>query len=59
MLTLAFWFWLFYVLGIVGWLWLGWPQRTTRPLWFGEPLISAILFFIIGLRVFGPPINGH
>lgn len=52
------WFWLFYVLtalaGVFGW------YRTDPPnrWWGGAFLFFMILFFLIGLEVFGSPRKG-
>jgi hypothetical protein len=55
-MTLAIWYWIFFILGIV----LGGFIAYTpgNRWWFGAPLIYTILFFILGLAVFGSPIRG-
>ena len=57
-MTIAFLFWLLFILWVVFGVWSNWPRDATRgysPL--GDRFIIIILLFIIGWRVFGFPIR--
>jgi hypothetical protein len=61
-MSLAIWFWIFYVLGILVGGYVGYdvPAGTQRSrFWFGGTLVYAILFALLGLRAFGSPVSGH
>lgn len=49
-MTLAFWFWLLWLLGLLLSVW-GWRQTPPRVLLWA-------LLFILGLKLFGFPIRG-
>jgi hypothetical protein len=55
-MTLAFWYWLFMVLWLIFGAWMAMPPRSDVGWRWG--LIPFILFVIIGLKLFGSPIQG-
>ena len=48
-------FWILYLFWILFGLWWNWPGYQT---WVGGNLLTAILIFLLGWGVFGPPIHG-
>lgn len=54
-MSLAIWFWIFYVLGLCGGFYFAYAP--TNRWWFGAPLVNAVLFFLLGLAVFGSPVK--
>lgn len=55
-MSIAIWFWLIYVLCVIFGVWAEWPaDHNYRP--FGSRLVLWILLGLIGLRVFGSPIQ--
>ena len=57
-MTLAVWFWLFYVLSLVFGIWGEWTPVPGNPYvrraWY---LVIYLLLAIIGLRLFGSPVQ--
>ena len=57
-MTLAVWFWLFYVLSLVFGIWSeytpGQPYRIYRGGWY---ILLYILFGIVGWKLFGSPVQ--
>lgn len=59
-MTLAFWYWLLWVGGLLfsGWGWIG-VEPGGRRFWLvGGGLLVWVLFLLIGLKLFGSPIRG-
>lgn len=58
-MSLAIWYWLFYVIGL---LFSGFVtyrgDPAGRPWGWGNSLLLAILLFIIGMKLFGSPVSG-
>lgn len=58
-MTLSFWFWLILFLWVLCWGWWGWrTDAAGRPSVAGSGLLLFLLFLILGLRLFGSPIQG-
>lgn len=55
-MTLQFWFWIFYVLGLLGWTWGYWPIAPSLRPW-GAGLFFFILIGILGYATFGGPLK--
>lgn len=59
-MTIAIWFWLFYVLSIVAGFWVYSPPAVpNRPFWapYGASLLFWLLIGLLGYGVFGGPIK--
>ena len=57
-MTLTTWYWLFYALALISGAYGNY--RVPGQWWgWGGWLVTAVLFLIIGLTVFGSPIKGH
>lgn len=59
-MTIAIWFWLFYVLAIAFGFWAyGPPSVPNRPLWapYGAGVVFWLLIGLLGYGVFGSPIK--
>lgn len=59
-MTIAFWFWLFYVLAIAFGFWAYGPSAVpNRPYWapFSAGIVFWLLIGLLGYGVFGSPIK--
>jgi hypothetical protein len=58
-MPLNVWWWFFYAVFVLFGLWWSWKGPPEgRWGWGGSSVILAILLFIIGLKLFGGPIQG-
>jgi hypothetical protein len=58
-MSLAVWFWVIFVISILFSLWAGYvPNQPWFRNWGGN-LVVFVLIFILGLAVFGSPVNGQ
>lgn len=53
-MPLAVWYWVFYVIGFLFYGYDGWLNRGRVP----YNAVPLVLFFLIGLAVFGSPVQG-
>lgn len=58
-MTLAVWWWLFFVLAALSGAWMHWPGAPPRPVYlaWGNSLFLFVLLFVLGLAVFGSPVK--
>ena len=56
-MTLSTWFWVIYVITLLFGGYFGY--NSGQKYWWNGWVVNAILFFIVGLEVFGSPIKGH
>lgn len=55
-MSLSLAFWIVFLIGVIFGVWSNWPAAGSyRPL--GGALLFLVLLFILGLKVFGPPIH--
>jgi hypothetical protein len=58
-MTLATWFWLFYVLSVIFGVWFNYDGQIAWYRRAGVYPLVVILVGILGYAVFGSPIKGH
>lgn len=59
-MTISFWYWLFFVIGLLfsGWGWWSIGPDGRRLQVIGGGFLLWVLLFLLGLKVFGTPIKG-
>lgn len=57
MMSIGFLFWLLYIIALIFGAWWNWPAGgNVRP--FGGAMMVFVLIGLLGVKVFGWPING-
>jgi cell division protein FtsW (lipid II flippase) len=57
-MTPQFWFWIFFVLALLGNLYLSYDPPHTYRRWVGV-ILYFVLVLILGIAVFGGPVKGQ